>query len=347
MSKSDRLTLAFETDQLDLPTGSVVVLRATPKSIYSKFADCAVWQSFKPTVDLLTAQGLNVVAELPTTADTAIVELIRSKAENLAIVASAYKLLSKGGVLIIDGSKTDGIESILKSVRKHLNISSVFSKSHGKVIQIDHQGELPAEMAVWINALVPKQNSQDWITHAGMFSHETIDRGSELLAAHIQGNLSGKVADLGAGWGYLAKTALDANPDITKLDLYEAEASALACARTNVSDARADFHWEDVTAMPHDGSYKCIIMNPPFHVARQAEPDLGRRFIRAAFDMLHPNGQLFMVANRQLAYESTLAEIFGTWDVLEETPTYKVMSAKRPKAGAKSRSVSRALRSER
>lgn len=347
MSKSDRLTLAFDAGHAELPTGSVTVLRATPKAIYSQFADCQVWQGFKPTADALTAQGLKLVEDLPFATDHVIVELTRSKAENLALVARGYGLLNDAGTLIIDGSKTDGIESILKSVRKHLNITNVFSKSHGKVIQIDHQGTAPAHMQAWTDALTPVKNANGWTTHAGMFSHNAIDAGSALLAGHLNGTLSGKVADLGAGWGYLSHTALAENPNITSLDLFEAEASALSCARLNVTDPRAGFHWQDATSMPVDGSYKCVIMNPPFHVSRKADPDLGRHFIRAAFNMLHPNGQLIMVANRQLAYEATLTEVFGAWDIVEETPTYKVMSAKRPKAGSKSRTMSRPARSHR
>ena len=49
-----------------------------------------------------------------------------------------------------------------------------------------------------------------------------------------------------------------------------------------------------------------MIMNPPFHQGRAAEPDLGAAFIAAAARILKPHGRLMMVANRQLPYEAAL-----------------------------------------
>src|SRR5690606_39356015 len=58
--------------------------------------------------------------------------------------------------------------------------------------------------------------------------------------------------------------------------------------------------------------YDFIVMNPPFHQGREAEPDMGRRIIKAAAVALKPGGRLLMVANRQLPYERTLAEVFSS-----------------------------------
>ena len=55
------------------------------------------------------------------------------------------------------------------------------------------------------------------------------DRGA-LLARHLPAGLAGLAADLGAGWGYLSAELLARCPGITALDLYEAEARALALA---------------------------------------------------------------------------------------------------------------------
>ena len=67
-----------------------------------------------------------------------------------------------------------------------------------------------------------------------MFSPDHADPGSRRLAAAVAGRLAGRVADLGAGWGWLAQAALAASPAIAELDLYEAEALALDAARANV-----------------------------------------------------------------------------------------------------------------
>ena len=95
-----------------------------------------------------------------------------------------------------------------------------------------------------------------------------------------------------------------------RLDLVEAEADALACARLNVTDPRARFHWADATAWQPDSLLDAVVMNPPFHVGRDADPALGAAFIRAARRMLAPNGSLWLVANRHLPYDAALTEHF-------------------------------------
>ncbi len=52
-------------------------------------------------------------------------------------------------------------------------------------------------------------------------------------------------------------------------------------------------------------------MNPPFHTSRNADPALGQAFIAAAARVLKPSGHLWIVANRHLPYEATLAEQFA------------------------------------
>ena len=47
-----------------------------------------------------------------------------------------------------------------------------------------------------------------------------------------------RIVDLGAGWGFLARAIL-ARDGVRQLDLVEAEAAALDCARRNVTDPRA------------------------------------------------------------------------------------------------------------
>ena len=165
-----------------------------------------------------------------------------------------------------------------------------------------------------------------------MFSEDHIDKGSALLASHLEGKLSGHGADLGGGWGYLAKQVLAANPKITGLDLYEAEKTALDCAALNVSDTRAAFHWQDVTALTRKNACDFIVMNPPFHQSRKADPALGQAFIRRAAQLLSQNGKLFMVANRQLAYETTLADCFRHVEEIEITPQFKCIFARKPKS---------------
>ena len=139
-------------------------------------------------------------------------------------------------------------------------------------------------------------------------------------------------ADLGAGYGYLSAEVLARNPGVHALDLYEADARALALARENLgtpAGVELGFHWHDVAAgLPRRG-YDFIVSNPPFHSGRADEPALGRAFIAAAAGALRPGGRLFLVANRHLPYEAELAARFAAVRVLAQEGGFKVVEATR------------------
>ncbi len=129
---------------------------------------------------------------------------------------------------------------------------------------------------------------------------------------------SGRVADFGAGWGYLALHVLARSPKVTSLDLFEADSRALALAKVNLAEAPGSerkipthFHWQDVAAGVGE-RFDAIVCNPPFHaLGRGDRPDIGRAFIDAAAQALNPGGRLWLVANRHLPYEQALADGFA------------------------------------
>jgi 16S rRNA (guanine1207-N2)-methyltransferase len=71
-------------------------------------------------------------------------------------------------------------------------------------------------------------------------------------------------------------------------------------------------------------------MNPPFHTGRSPDPGLGRAFIRAAAKLLSPKGQLFLVANRHLPYESDLDRYFADAGEMHGDSRFKLLRAARP-----------------
>ena len=57
----------------------------------------------------------------------------------------------------------------------------------------------------------------------GMFSHDRIDAGSELLASRLPTDFTGHAADFGAGWGYLSIMLAEKSPGLKGIDLFEAD----------------------------------------------------------------------------------------------------------------------------
>lgn len=285
------------------------------------------YQSFKPAFDRLFAEGFTPTADLPESADLAVVHITRSREETLGLIAAAWRALSLGGWLIVDGDKSDGIDGIWKQLRKALPGALQDSKAHGRVIWVQKSG---GSLPDWQSALAPTVNADGFITTAGVFSADRVDQGSAQLAQHLAGALKGRGADFGAGWGWLSAQALQQNPAIEALDLIEAERRALDCAQANVTDTRARFLWADATSA--QGDYDFIVMNPPFHEGRKPDPSLGRAFIAAAASALATKGALWLVANRQLAYEDTLAQYFATVEPLSQSGRFKVIRARKPRA---------------
>ena len=335
MSRPDRLAQALRADALALPEhGDILILRAD-SPVLAETVDpgrLTYEAAFRPAYDLLAAAGLRVTPRATAPAAMAVVTLGRARAENLGDVARALALLPPGATLALDGAKTDGIDSLARQVAAALPLAGDFAKAHGRVVWLTRPETLPPEVAGWAAAAAPARNAAGFVTAPGMFSPEGPDPGSLRLAAAFDDRVKGRVADLGAGWGWLSQAALARGPRIAAIDLYEADANALDAARANVADPRAAFHWADARALGRaDPAHDVVIANPPFHHGRAADPGLGAAFIAAAARLLKPSGRLLLVANRQLPYEAALDAGFARVEKLSEDAAFKVLAAGRPR----------------
>src|SRR5690606_13296513 len=91
-------------------------------------------QGLKPDFDSLQAAGWHVAPDAPAQAGLAIVFLPRAKAQGRDMLAQAAGLTT--GMLVVDGAKTDGIDSIYKDLRKRATVSAALSKAHGKLFTL-------------------------------------------------------------------------------------------------------------------------------------------------------------------------------------------------------------------
>ena len=326
----DRWTLALEAGDISLPDGAVLVMGARGDADFAALGPVQCIQGFAPDHDRLAARGLPVAPDLPEGESyaAALVQIVKAKAGTMGAIVDALGALRPGGLLMVDGQKDEGIDAIQKLLRAEFDIAGSFSKSHGKLIWLIRPAALPEAVLGWLAA--PFETEEGYVTVPGGFSADGPDRGSELLVALVP-PLTGRVADLGAGWGYVAGELLAEQAGINTLDLIEADHAMLEAAVANIDDPRARFHWADVTLFQPEAAYDAIVSNPPFHIGRQADPALGRGFIAAAARMLSPRGRFFMVANRHLPYEDALKAAFGTGRLLGELEGYKIYEAAKPK----------------
>jgi 16S rRNA (guanine1207-N2)-methyltransferase len=302
-------------------------------------AEIMAVQGFRPDYLALRRAALNASPEpVGDDYDVTLVLCGRHRGQNEAWIDEALRRTRGGGLIVVAGGKTDGVASLRKRVAAITPVAGHASKHHGLVFWLERSA-LPDRYAGDISKppqpvtaqTTPKDGGFE--TAPGMFSHEHVDPGSRLLAECLPSVLKGSAADFCAGWGYLAVALAERASGIKSIDLYEADHASLGAARRNVArlapTVNARFFWHDLVAEPVAERYDVIVMNPPFHAGRAAEPGLGEALIRTAARALKPGGQLFMVANRQLPYEATLSQAFGKVAKLREEQGFKVFCARR------------------
>lgn len=326
---NSRLSLALEQGDLALPDGTIAVFNP-PADLAFGFADLDhlhLVQGFAPAYDALRARGAAVSVAIEHVEPVAsIVFCHRAKAASFAVLAEALQKTVPGGLVAIEGAKTDGIEPIVKALKKRFYGVEAYSKSHGKLAWLTRPETLP-DLTDW--DLTPTRLAGDFTTYPGVFSADGVDKGSDLLAQHLPA-LKGAVADFGAGWGFLSRHILRTEA-VRTLDLVEADHLALQAARLNVTDPRVQFHWADMATFT-GGPYDAVVSNPPFHTTRTPTPQLGQMFITRAAKSLTQKGEFWMVANRNLPYEQTLETLFAQVETITQTGGFKVICARRPKS---------------
>ncbi|MGC1550373.1 MAG: methyltransferase [Rhodanobacter sp.] len=295
-------------------------------------------QSFKPFSDALQRSGMQV-GEPAIDATFPLVLLLppRQRDELRALFARAVQHAQPGGVVLACVPNAEGAKSAESDFSRLVGPVRSLSKHKCRVFWATPSASSvdQALLTEWLALDQPRDIPSGLISRPGLFAWDRIDAASALLAAHLPDDLHGRVADLGAGYGYLATQVIARCPRVDAIDLYEAEARALEPARLNLAHAvqasgrvvSVDMHWHDVTCgLPC--RYDAIVSNPPFHQGRADLPKLGRAFIASAADALQPHGRFWLVANRHLPYETMLAARFKEVRHVVTEQGFKVIEAK-------------------
>ncbi len=327
----------FEAEAVALPrTGErVLFLGAEPGfRLPDGFeAELHVVQGFRPYFRALQASGVVVTPQAEGDGfGMALVFAGRHRGLNELRIAQALESVAPGGLIVIAGGKDDGIASLRKRIDELVPLDGHLPKYHGIAFWLRRPADLAA--AQKLRAANPALLVEGrFHTAPGMFSFDRIDTGSRLLVENLPTDLRGSVADFCAGWGYLAAELAARSPGILALDLHEADFASLEAAKLNLAGVgqsiTRNFFWTDLLSEPVERRYDAIVMNPPFHRSRAAEPEIGAGMIRAAAKALKPGGRLFMVANRQLPYEPILSAAFSSHAELARDGMFKVLSARR------------------
>lgn len=297
-------------------------------------------QSFKPAADGLAQSGFAVTAEPPDGSFRVVMVLpTRQREETRALFAQAVQRAGHDGIVVASVPNNEGAKTAEADLTRLAGPVGHLSKHKCRVIWTRPGAVDPALLEAWLALDAPQSiDGGRFVSRRGLFAWDRVDAGSALLADTLPVDLSGRLADLGAGFGFLACAAIERCPGIVGADLYEAEGRALVPAQANLAAVVArtgrpvstGVHWADVTQGVAPG-YDVIVANPPFHQGRADQPELGRSFIASAAKALAPGGRFWMVANRHLAYEGALDAGFARVRQVVERDGFKVIEAQEPR----------------
>ena len=161
-------------------------------------------------------------------------------------------------------------------------------------------------------------------TDAGVFSKQHVDPGSELLCKALPDTLSGRVLDMGCGWGAMTIMTLARFPKV-QMTMADVNERALGLAVSNVEKNR-------MTAKPVlsdgfekiEGEFDAVITNPPIRA--------GKAVIYKMFEdakaHLREGGSLYLVIRKQQGAPSALKflkELYRKAEVIERDGGYWII----------------------
>jgi 16S rRNA (guanine1207-N2)-methyltransferase len=290
-------------------------------------ADLATTPAGAQQVSPLVPGSERLEAIAPASLDAAVLAAPPGTIERRYVLALALRALKPGAPLTALAPKDKGGSRIGKELQTLGCRVDETGRRHQRICLTTAPADAEAVHAA-IDAGAPRFDpAQGLWTQPGVFSWDRTDPGSRLLRQTLPA-LSGRVADLGCGTGFLSHAVL-ANPAVTHLDLVDLDRRAVDCAQRNVDDPRVSFHWQDARLAPDLEGLNAVVTNPPFHDGGTEDRALGQGFIGRAHAMLRKGGVLWLVANRHLPYEEPLNAAFARVALKAEAGGFKVYEARK------------------
>ena len=187
-----------------------------------------------------------------------------------------------------------------------------------------------------ISAII-KDISFNFNTSPDLFSPGQIDKGTLAMLSVVEFDATGKVLDLGCGYGVVGIVAakIIGADNVVMSDIHEkaipiaqsnAELNGVEGVKIVLSDGFADIH---------DNNFSIIMSNPPYH----SDFSVPKHFIEKGFNRLCKGGKMYMVTKRKDWYKNKFIAVFGGVKIYEIDGYFIFYAEKRSTqyAGAKRR----------
>ena len=168
-------------------------------------------------------------------------------------------------------------------------------------------------------------------TDNGVFSKDKVDEGSlAFLKVLVPLNLSGKILDLGCGYGTIGLTLALASKE-ARVDLADINTRALALceknARMNKVEQKVAILHSDIYSNI-EGPYDSIVVNPPIRAGKKVTYQM----YEGAKQYLIDGGSLFVVIRKAQGGPSAsryIESLFGNCTLLKRDKGYYIYQAKK------------------
>lgn len=279
--------------------------------------------------------------DLPTSRDGYARILYRISKEKPVVhylINRAAELLMPGGELILLGDKSEGIKTYSRKAQQYLGGDREEHKQGSfwrcRLTRGTDTGEHLDDQHYTEIRVVAEDANHRYLSKPGLFGWNKLDRGSAFLVEQLPAMLdtplplSGRVLDLGCGFGYLAVNC--AGPD-TELYCTDNNAAALALCRANLQ--QTGLSGEVIASDAGDsleGVFDTILCNPPFHAGFGIEGDLTDRFLAASQRLLSANGSACFVVNQHIPLERKAQSRFAQIHCHADNGHFKLIRLRSP-----------------
>lgn len=161
-------------------------------------------------------------------------------------------------------------------------------------------------------------------TDAGVFSKGEVDFGTATLLKALPEEMTGRVLDLGCGWGAVGVSVGKANLGC-EIVMSDVNRRALELSERNAKANGVSVQIVESDGLKNvSGSFDYIITNPPIRAGKQV---IYKMFSDSA-DRLTEKGQLYLVIRKQQGAESALKylkTVFNEVDTIEKSGGFWVI----------------------
>jgi len=172
-----------------------------------------------------------------------------------------------------------------------------------------------------------ENDALEFATYPGVFNSGKLDAGTKLLLDNISLNKRGRVLDLACGSGIIGLTCKLRQPELY-VEMVDIDGMALASAEMNTKKLGLDCPVFISDGLSNTKKFNTIVCNPPFHQGKETDYNFAQQLIRTAKQHLLPRGEVWIVANRQLAYEQWAEKSCHSVETVVQGNGFKVLRLK-------------------